>query len=181
MRIKFLRNINRVLVIGVMLSISVSSFGESHENFPFHVGKTIEKEITYGYAFEDVWNVIFEVLKNIDDVTKRVMEERGLKSFKSNIKSDRDSGLITYTTTHKGERGLFTAGVLPTFKYKVFLVEPLEKRRTRMYFHEISYISYDGNVFNDNAFARRLDFVAPEEKILEEIKNRLREKSYENQ
>ncbi len=178
MRINLLKVINKIFYAGLIIAIPSSGLCEAAEDFPFHMGKTAEKEMTIDYSFDDVWEATLTILKGIDDVTTREMREKGIESFKSNIKDDKNSGLIIYTTTHKGERGFFTARVLPTFTYKVFFIEALKKMRTRIYFHEINYISYDGVIFSDNIFAPHLYFVPSEEKILEEIQDRLKARTY---
>lgn len=181
MQINLLKIINRIFFIGLIITIPASSFGESAEDFPFHIGETIEKEMTYPYAFEEVWETALIVLKNIENITTKEMQGKGIKSFKTKIISDKSSRLITYFTTHKGQSGFFTATVLPTFTYQVLLVQPIENQRTRIYFHEINYIPYSGNVFEGKAFARRLYFAPSEGKILEEIQSRLNEKTYKNE
>ncbi len=180
MQIRLSKIISKIFFISLIIAIPAGSFGESMGDFPFHIGETVKKEMMYNYAFEEVWESALLVLKNIDNVVTREMQEKGIKSFKTNIISDKSSGLITYTTTHLGEKGFFRASVLPKFTYQTLLVKSLENKKTRIYYHEITYISYNEPAFTEDIIARRLDFTPSGESIFKEIQKSLRKNTYEN-
>ncbi len=180
MQIKLLKVISKIFFVGLIIAVPSSSLCEAVEDFPFHVGKAAEKGMTFDYSFDDVWEASLAVLKDIDNAATAEMKAKNMKSFKSNIKDDKNSGLITYTTTHKEKKVLLTAKVLPSFTYKVFLIEAIEKQKTRIYFHKINYISYKGVLFGDNVFVPHLYFALSEGNFLEEIRSRLKLRTHEN-
>lgn len=173
MQIKLLKSISKIFFIVLIITIPAKGFGESVEDFPFHIGETVEKEMTYPYAFDVVWLTALAVVENINADTAKQMQEKGIEPFMTNIVSDKSSGLITQTTTHTGKKGFFTATISPTFTYQVLLVKPFGKQKTRIYYNGITYVSYDSYVFADKAFIRHLSFVPLEKKILKEIQSRL--------
>lgn len=179
MQITHLRIISRLFLTGLIFSMPLSGSANSDREFPYHMDKTIEKQKTYDYAFESVWDTAMTVLKEMEKDKLRNLREAGLNEVKTSIEGDRSSGLIKFKLTHKGEKGLLSEK-RSLFFYQVLLIEPLEKQRTRAYTHEINLLSYDSYVFHRNQLARYVDVTPPERNILEEILIRLRERSVEN-
>lgn len=180
MRYMFWKIINRIFLICLMLSTPLYVSAATDLEFPYHLDKTAEKEKIFEYAFEDIWETALILIKETEANRLRSYRQEGLKSVKSRIQTDKSSGLITFYLTHKGEKGIFS-DKKPLFFYQALLLKTVEKKRTRVNFHEINFISYDQYVFHGDQLARYLDFTPSGNNILEEITNRLKGRGREIQ
>jgi len=163
-----LKIIIRILFIGIILSLPLHSFAKSGMQFPYHINKTVKKEMTYDYAFETIWETALALTKEIEETRLSDLRKQGIESVKTSIKSDKSSGLITLMLTHEGKEG-FLIEEKPLFHSLVVLLEPLGDKKTRVNFHEINFFSYNRYVFHGEQLARYVDFTPSERNILEEI------------
>ncbi len=180
MQLMFLKIINRIFLICLILSLPLSVLAKTDMEFPYHLEKTVEKEKIYEYAFEDIWETALILIKETEEIRLRSFREAGLNSVKANINTDKSSGLITFYLNHKGKKGIFSDNK-PLFFYQSILLKTVEKNITRVHFHEINFLSFDQCVFHGEQLARYIDFTPSEKNILEEILIRLMERGLETQ
>ena len=171
----FLKITGRILFTIYILFLPLSVSAQTDNEFPYHVPRTVQKEMTCEYAFEDVWDTAMNVIMDRETSALKALEGEGLDSVRTRIKSDRSSGLISLYVTHKGKSGLFSQKD-SLFHYEVLFLEPLGPQRTQAYVHDISFFSYDNYVFNGKQDARYVDLTHPSNDILIELLNRLKEK-----
>lgn len=179
MQTVLLKIINRVFWAGIILSVPLNVLAKSDNDFPYHINKAVEKEKTYDYAFEDIWETALILIKEMEEIRLKDLREEKLNSVKAQIKSDKSSGLITFYLTHKGKKGFFSKEE-SLFYYQVLLLNPLGKQRTRVYFHEINFFSYDHYVFSGKQDARYVDITYSANDILDKILIRLKGKDVES-
>ena len=180
MRHMFLKIINRISLICLILSMSLNVSAATDMEFPYHLDKTVEKEKIFDYAFEDIWETALILIKETEADRLRSYRQEGLKSVISRIQIDKSSGLITFYLTHKGEKGIFS-DKKSLFFYQSLLLKAVGKKRTRLLIHEINFLSYDQYVFHGDQLARYLDFTPSGKNILEEIMSKLKERALETQ
>jgi hypothetical protein len=178
MQLMFLKIINRIFLICLILSLPFSVLAKTDMEFPYHLEKTVEKEKIYEYTFEDIWETALILIKETEEIRLRSFREAGLNSVKANIKTDKSSGLITFYLTHKGKKGIFS-DKKSLFFYQALLLKTVNKYRTRVNSHEINFLSYDQYVFHIEQLARYVDFTPSEKNILEKIIDRLKERGLE--
>jgi hypothetical protein len=169
-----------ILLAGFILSFPLSVLAKSDEQFPYRINKTVEKEKTYDYAFETIWETALILIGEMEGIRSSSLQEEGMKSVRSSVKSDKSSGIITFSLTHKGNKGYLT-DEKSLFYYQVLLIKPLGEKRTRVYFHEINFYLYDRYVFHGKQLARYVDFTPSVINIMDKIYTRLKEKSLETQ
>ncbi len=176
----FWKIINIVLLSGFLLSIPLSGFAKPDTQFPYHIDRTVEKEKTYDYEFEKIWETALTLIIENEEIRLSDLKEKGMKSVEASIKSDKSSGIITFILTHKGNNGIFTEEK-SLFYYQVLLLKPLGEKKTRVNFHEMNFFAYDRYVFHGKQLARYVDYTPSVINLLEDINTRLKEKSIENQ
>jgi hypothetical protein len=172
MRIALLKIISSFILTALILSMSSNGEAGSDSDFPYHIDNTIEKEKTYDYAFEAVWETAVTVLKEIEASKLSDLRNAGLNEVKASIEEDKGAGLIKLTLNHKGTKGFFSEEKAHFF-YQVLLLEALDDGKTRANSHEVNFLSYDHYVFSGQQTARYVDLTPPAKSILEEILVRL--------
>lgn len=180
MHCMFLKSINRIFLICLILGLPLSVSAKTEMEFPYHLEKTVEKEKIYEYAFEDIWETALILIKETEEIKLRSFREAGLNSVKANIKTDKSSGLIIFSLTHKGKKGIFS-DKKSLFFYQALFLKTVNKNRTRVNYHEINFLSFDQYVFHGEQLARYLDFTPSDTNILEKILIRLMERDLETQ
>ena len=175
-----LKIINRVFWAGIILTFPLNISAASDSEFPYHINKPVEKEKIFNYAFKDVWETALTLMKEMEETGRKDLGDNNPDSVRTQIRSSRDSGLITFYLTYKGRRGFFSKK-RSLFYYQVLLLDPVEKKKTRVYFHEISFFAYDHYVFYGRQDARYVDITYSANDILDKILARLKGKDLENQ
>ena len=169
-----------VLLLGFILCIPLSGFAAPDTQFPYHIDKTVEKEKIYDHTFETIWKTALMLVREMGKIKVHGLQEDGMGSVKSSLKSDKSSGLIIFSLTHHGDKGIIIDDK-SLFYYQVLRLKPLGEKRTQVSFHELNFYSYDQYVFLGKQNARYVDFTPGTTNILEKINSRLKEKTLETQ
>lgn len=166
MLIRLSIEINKILFLSFLIILPAFSYAATSDDFPFHIEKTVEKEVIYPYYFEDVWAESLEYLKRLDKEFKE-------KALRTNITFDKISGLLTYTITEKHS---IIGGGMKSLTAHNILIKPVDEQKTKVYYHIITYYLYN--------FAHDVPLEGPEgppriiirdpTANLEEIENRLK-------
>lgn len=179
MHILPLKTIRRFIMTAVVLSLPAIGSAQSDTDFPCTIGRTVEKQKVYPYAFQDIWQTALILVREREVIELNKLKKKGLDPVRSRIKSNRDAGLITVMLTHKGKKGLFRKEQ-SLFSYQGVLIEPLGIQKTSVSYQEMKFRSYDNYLFHGGQLARYIDFTPSEENILETIHERLQEESHES-
>lgn len=177
MRLKpFIRN--GLLLTGLLVSMAAGGTAAPAGEFPYHLETTVVKQKIYHHPLEEVWETALTAAHEVRDALVEKLKENGLAP-ESRSAQYKQSGLITFSVSHKGKKG-FLMRTTSLFSYQGLFLEPLGKQKTSVSSREITFRSYDRYVFHGGQLARYLDFTPAEENILDVIQDKLRERSHES-
>lgn len=176
---KLSKNINKILfkLSLILIIVPVSGLAETAKEYPFHMGGTAEREITYPYSFENVWEAVLKVLQEQGENSKKILQKiGGFNELKTDILSDKKSGLVIYR---------FAASA--SFTSHIFIINALESEKTHINSHIVIYMFYgspllypSGNLHPSGnlqkILARRL-YLIPFDATHKKIEDKLKEKT----
>lgn len=180
MRHRLLITIGKYVSVFTIIFLPLTSLAGSLVESASMLEAISGKEVIINSYFEDVWLTALEVMKNRREEFSEKIKGLDIKSFKKNIRIDKDSGLITYFATYKGKRKYVSSSLPPTFIYQVLLIQPYGDKKTRVYTRTVSFARYGENVFEDKQLARRLYFDSSGVKVLKEIQEKAGKKNEES-
>lgn len=168
----------KMILTCLLVLLPLSGFCGPEEMFPYHIDRTVEKEIIYPYSFDKVWDAALAVMQNKASVMSEDMRKKNIKTFRSDIRINRESQLIIYTSSHKDRKG-FLETVLPEFTYQLLYIYPVDKMKTAILTNNANYILYNGAVLDIEQNARQFYSTRPDEDILLKIRDRLKDEDSE--
>ena len=174
MQERLLKILGEVVLTYLLVLVPLSGSCATEEAFPYHIDKTVEKEMIYTYSFDKVWDAALTIMKNKANALNEDMRKKNIKSFRSDIRSDKASQLIIYTSSHKDRIG-FVEMVLPEFTYQVLFIYPLDRTKTGVSTNRVNYILYNGAILDIDQNARQFYSTRPDEEILLKIRDRLKD------
>lgn len=180
MRHILLITIGKYVSVFTIIFLPISSLAGSLQESPSILEEKSGKEVIINSGFEDVWVTALEVVNNRERELSEKIEGLDMISFKKNLRTDKDSGLITYFATYKGKRKYVSSSLPPTVTYQVLLIQPYGDKKTRVYTRTVSFARYSDNVFEDKQLARRLYFDPSGVKVLKKIQELAGKKSDES-
>jgi len=174
MQIRSLKILSKLLSVCLLLSIPASGFCRSEDRFPYHIDRIAEKEMVYPYSFDKVWGAALTVIRDNADAVSENMRIRDIKTFRSDIRSNKGSQLIIYTSSHEDRKG-FLEMILPEFTYQALFIYPIEDMKTGVSTNKAVFVLYNGAVLDIEQNARQFYSTQPDESILLKIRDLLKD------